>query len=133
MVFTTQIPALAADWATPSKRLSCWSVVPEGPDEALPGDVLATGNRDDGQYPNGPDGTGHVGVVTYPNTQLTGNSNAKLASAATVAPPYWPTGTEFQSGTITLTDYGFRVFDPSQSAQNQGLKTDSTVRRFTCY
>jgi hypothetical protein len=56
-----------------------------------------------------------------------------LASAATIPPPYWSAGTGFSSGTITLTDYGFRVFDPSQPSKTAGLKVDSTVRRFTCY
>lgn len=126
--------ALAADWATPTVKMPCFHVIPEGPNSSQPGDVLATGNRN--VSPN-PDGTGHVGIVIqsnarpdlYPNSA---NTNARLVSAATIAPPYWPAGQEFQSGTITLTDYGFRLSADSQN-QGQGLIADSTVRRFECY
>jgi hypothetical protein len=104
-------------------------VLPGGPDAALAGDVLATGFP-----PNGPDGTGHVGIVVHPDS---GTPNYRLASAADVPPYFWTTAQKqaFIPGTITLTDYGFRLpgYDPSNPAGNQGLKHDSIVRRFSCH
>ena len=103
--------------------------LPAGPDGSAPGDVIATG------YPlNGTDGTGHVGIVIDPDAAT---PNYKDASAADVA-PYWWTAQQKQGfipGTITITDYGFRLagFDPNDPQSNQGLKQDSYVRRFSCY
>ena len=126
----TRIDAfLAADWANPHTNAGCWKPLPAGPDGAIPGDVIATG------YPtNGPDGTGHVGIVVEPDS---GTPNYRDSSAADV-PPYWWTNAQKQSfipGTITLTDYGFRLsgFDFTDPSDNQGLKQDSYVRRFVCY
>ncbi|MGA2387664.1 MAG: hypothetical protein ABSF97_01810 [Candidatus Sulfotelmatobacter sp.] len=122
-------PFLAADWANPNVNGGCWKPLPAGPGGALPGDVIATG------YPaNGPDGTGHVGIVVEPNS---GFPNYIDASSANV-PPYWWTAQQKQSfiaGTITLTDYGFRApgFDFTNPLDNQGLEQDSYVRRFSCY
>ncbi len=119
-------PFLAADWANESVNGGCWKPLPAGPDGALPGDVIATGGP--------PDGTGHVGIVVSPNV------GAPLyidASAADVAPYFWTPAQQagFTPGTITLTDYGFRLpgFDPTNPADVQGLKQDSHVRRFACY
>jgi glycosyltransferase involved in cell wall biosynthesis len=41
----------------------------------------------------------------------------------------------FSLGTITLTDYGFRLpgLDPTNAQNVQGLKADSIVRRFSCF
>jgi hypothetical protein len=122
-------PFLAADWANPTMDGGCWKPLPSGPDGALPGDVIATG-----WPPNGNDGTGHVGIVVEPNA---GAPNFKDASAGDV-PPYWWTPEQKQSfipGTITLTDYGFRLpgFDFTNPNDVQGLKKDSHVRRFECY
>jgi hypothetical protein len=122
-------PFLAADWANPNMNGGCWKPLPAGPGGALPGDVIATGFP-----PNGPDTSGHVGIVVEPNS---GYPNYKDASAADVA-PYWWTPQQQQSfirGTITLTDYGFRApgFSPSDPTNNQGLEQDSYVRRFSCY
>jgi len=122
-------PFLAADWANPNVNGGCWKPLPSGPGGALPGDVIATG------YPaNGPDTTGHVGIVVEPNS---GYPNYIVASSANVA-PYWWTPQQKQSfiaGTITLTDYGFRApgFDFTNPLDNQGLEQDSYVRRFSCY
>ncbi len=122
-------PFLAADWANPNVNGQCWKTLPGGPDASLPGDVIATG------YPaNTPDTTGHVGIIVEPDS---GSPNYKDASAADI-PPYWWTTTQKQSfipGTITLTDYGFRLvgFDTSDPTDNQGLKQDTHVRRFSCY
>ena len=122
-------PFLAADWANPGTPAACWKTLPDGPDGAMPGDVLATG------FPlNGPDGTGHVGIIVGPGSEV---PNQKLASAAD-APPYWWTPQQkrtFIPGTITLTDYGFRLpgFDPNDPKNVQGLEKDSHVRRFSCY
>lgn len=127
---------LATDWANPNKEDRCWKVVPGGPDEALPGDVLATG------YPvGGHDGTGHVGIVTAPSIVIAPTYNLQLSvrfASAASAPPYWWLPAQkgaFIPGTITLTDYGFRLagFDPTDPLDVQGLKQDSTVRRFQCY
>ena len=123
-------PFLAADWANSNQDGGCWKVLPAGPDGALPGDVIATG------WPaNGNDGTGHVGIVVKPNS---GAPNYKDASAADYAPYWWPPAQKqsFIPGTITLTDYGFRLpgFDPTNPQGDvQGLKQDSHVRRFMCY
>ena len=95
-------PFLAADWANPTMDGGCWKPLPEGPNGALPGDIIATG-----WPPNGPDATGHVGIVVEPDG---GYPNYIDSSAADVA-PYWWTSQQKQSfvaGTITLTDYGFR-------------------------
>ena len=126
----TRIDAfLAADWANSSTNGECWKPLPAGPDGALPGDVIATG-----WPPHGNDDTGHVGIVVEPNS---GAPNYKDASAAAV-PPYWWTPAQkqsFISGTVTLTDYGFRPpgFDFTDPNDVQGLKQDSHVRRFLCY
>ena len=126
---TSTHPFLAQDWANPGVKDKCWKMVSAGPDSALPGDVLATG------FPaNGPDGTGHVGLIVPPDS---GTPNYRDVSAADV-PPYWWTDQQKQSfipGTITLTDYGFRLpgYDPANPSANQGLKRDSNVRRFSCY
>lgn len=129
LVFTRIDAFLAADWANPSKNARCWKVLPGGSDAALAGDVLATGYP-----PNGPDGTGHVGIVVLPDP---GTPNYRLASAADVPPYFWTIAQKqtFIPGTITLTDYGFRLpgFDPSDPNNNQGLKPDSVVRRFSCH
>ena len=111
-------PFLAADWANPSTPgAGCWKPLPAGPDGAQPGDVIATG------FPaNGNDGTGHVGIIVVPNA---GFPNYITASAADVAPYFWTPVQQsgFLKGTITLTDYGFRVpgFDPNQP-DVQGFK-----------
>ena len=128
-IFTRIDAFLAADWANPGTDAGCWKVLPAGPDGALPGDVLATG------FPvGGTDGTGHVGLIVDPGSEV---SNQKLASAADSAPYWWTTQQkdQFIPGTITLTDYGFRLpgFDASNPSNNQGLKQDSLVRRFECY
>ena len=120
---------LAADWANPTRSAGCWKTVAAGPDDARPGDILATGYP-----PGGPDGTGHVGIVVQPTA---GTPNFKLASAADVPPYFWTLEQKqtFIRGTVTLTDYGFLLsgFDPSNPTSNQGLKQDSFVRRFMCY
>jgi hypothetical protein len=82
---TAKIPALAADWGTPTTNLPCFPVVAGGSDQAMAGDILATGNR---HVANNPNGTGHVGVVaqsgirpdlsTDPNARLGGNNRASL-------------------------------------------------------
>jgi hypothetical protein len=120
---------LAADWANPSYNGGCWKPLPAGPNGARPGDIIATG------YPaNGNDGTGHVGIVVLPNP---GFSSYIDASAADVAPYFWTPVQQqgFIPGTITLTDYGFRIypFDTAHPTDVQGLKQDSHVRRFACY
>jgi hypothetical protein len=126
---TRTISFLAADWANPGMDGGCWKFVPSGPDAAEPGDILATG------FPSGgPDATGHVGIVVVADA---GAPNNRLASSADVA-PYWWTDSQkasFVPGTITLTDYGFRLpsFDPANPSNNQGLKQDSRIRRFFCY
>jgi hypothetical protein len=122
-------PFLAKDWANPNIDGGCWKPLAAGPGGALPGDVIATGYP-----PNGPDTTGHVGIVVEPDS---GYPNYIDASAADVA-PYWWTGQQKQSfiaGTITLTDYGFRQlgFDFTNPQDYQGLERDSNVRRFACY
>jgi hypothetical protein len=122
-------PFVAADWANPNVTDMCWKLLAAGPDGAQPGDVIATG-----WPPNGPDGSGHVGIVVEPDS---GAPSYKDASAADY-PPYWWTAAQkvgFIPGTITLTDYGFRLpgFDPNNPTNNQGLKQDSHVRRFTCF
>jgi hypothetical protein len=122
-------PFLAADWANPGMDGGCWKPLLAGPDGALPGDVIATGFP-----PNGPDTTGHVGIVVEGDATA---PNYIDASAADV-PPYWWNAAQKQSfipGTITLTDYGFRSpgFDTANPQDNQGLKQDSWVRRFECY
>jgi hypothetical protein len=122
-------PFLAKDWANASVDGGCWKPLPSGPDGALPGDIVATG-----WPPNGNDGTGHVGIVVEPDASA---PNYKDASAADV-PPYWWTPGQmvgFVPGTITLTDYGFRLpgFDTTQPSDVQGLKQDSHIRRFSCY
>ncbi len=127
---------LAADWANPSKDGGCWKPLPAGPYGALPGDVLAADPA------NGHDGTGHVGIVVDPSLltdpNLPNGLIVKFASAASV-PPYWITDVgsikAFIPGTITLTDYGFRLpgFDFTNPQDVQGLKQDSVVRRFSCY
>jgi uncharacterized protein YjdB len=122
-------PFLAADWANPNVDGGCWKPLPAGPDGALPGDILATG------FPaNGNDGTGHVGMIVKPDA---GAPNYTDASAADVAPYWWTPAQKknFVLGTITLTDYGFRLpgFDPGDPKNVQGLKQDSHVRRFSCY
>lgn len=38
-----------------------------------------------------------------------------------------------KTGTITLTDYGFRLIGAPLTYGNQGLKQYSHVRRFVCY
>ncbi|MGB0014370.1 MAG: restriction endonuclease subunit S [Candidatus Sulfotelmatobacter sp.] len=78
-----------------------------------------------------------VGLIGQGRTRgmsalLMTDPNAKFVSSATIAPPYWPGGQEFLSGTVTLTDYGFRVAQPQQYGV-QGLIQDSTVRRFECF
>jgi len=152
-IFQKQVPAVAADWADDtkgpdwqdpgdgSKPFKCWKVVAAGPDDAQPGDILATG----WPQPNNPDGTGHVGIVVGPHVFGSASSSApgvsvtaRLVSAASVAPWFWAdnlrTSPPFQPGTVTLTDYGFRlVVTPSAMYGNQGLKGDSHVRRFVCY
>ena len=120
---------LAADWANPTENGACWKPLPAGPDGALPGDIIATG-----WPPNGNDGTGHVGIVVEPDS---GAPKYNDASSAAV-PPYWWTPAQqqsFISGTVTLTDYGFRLpgFDFTNPNDVQGLKQDSHVRRFLCY
>ncbi len=127
---------LAADWANPKQDGGCWKILPAGPDGALPGDVLAADPA------NGHDGTGHVGIVVDPSLVTDPNLPkgliVKFASAASV-PPYWITDAgsikAFIPGTITLTDYGFRLpgFDFTNPQDVQGLKQDSVVRRFSCY
>jgi hypothetical protein len=130
-------PFLAADWAKTSMDGGCWKPLPAGPDGALPGDVLATG------WPaNGHDGTGHVGIVVDPSLLVDPNFphglTVRFASAASEA-PYWiiDAGARkaFIKGTITLTDYGYRLpkFDFTNPQNVQGLKQDSHVRRFSCY
>ena len=120
---------LAADWANPNTDGMCWKPLPAGPGGALPGDVIATG-----WPPNGPDGTGHVGIVVEPDS---GTPNYKDSSAADVAPYWWTPAQQqgFIPGTITLTDYGFRLpgFDFTNPSDVQGLERDSHVRRFQCY
>ena len=122
-------PFLAKDWANSSYDGKCWKPLPSGPAGALPGDIIATG-----WPPNGNDGTGHVGVVVEPNA---GAPKYKDASAADVAPYWWTQSQKasFIPGTITLTDYGFRLpgFDFTNPSDVQGLKQDSHVRRFSCY
>lgn len=129
-------PFLASDWANPTTDGGCWKILPGGPDASSPGDVLATG------YPlGGHDGTGHVGIIVSPSTVTSPLLNQPLtvefASAAS-HPPYWwspQAKSAFIKGTITLTDYGFRLpgFDPTYPNDVQGLKQDSYVRRFSCY
>ncbi len=124
-IFQKQVPAVAADWADETKAqdwedvdgswpFKCWKVVAAGPDNAQSGDVLATGWRD----PN--DGTGHVGIVIDSQVVASASSHApgvsvttRLVSAASVAPWFWADNLQlippFQPGTITLTDYGFRL------------------------
>jgi hypothetical protein len=129
---------LAADWANPDyeDKNNCWRPVAGGPDNSLPGDVLATGFP-----PGGPDTTGHVGFVVSPSVVDAPTLNQPLtvsfASSAS-DPPYWwdaPAKAAFQNGTITLTDYGFRLpgYDVNNPQANQGLKRDSRVKRFMCY
>jgi uncharacterized protein YjdB/N-acetylneuraminic acid mutarotase len=122
-------PFLAKDWANPTVPDKCWKTLPAGPDGSLPGDVIATG------FPSTtPDATGHVGIVVEPDS---GAPNYKDASAADIAPYWWTPAQDqgFIAGTITLTDYGFRLegFDTTNPKDAQGLKKDSHVRRFSCY
>jgi hypothetical protein len=98
-------PALAGDWANPSKQLKCWQYVPEGPDASLAGDVIAEAI----QYS---DATGHVGIIV---------GQPETASAdSTAAPP----------GKITITNYGFRPDNPDP--QVHGQKRYAVVKRFVC-
>lgn len=114
----------------------CWKVLPGGPDASRPGDVLATGFP-----PGGNDGTGHVGIVVDPSLVvapvLSQPLTVRFASAADAAPYWWDAQAQdaFIRGTITQTDYGFRLlgFDPTNPQNVQGLKQDSRVRRFACY
>lgn len=123
-------PFLAADWASPSLTgAGCWKPLPGGPNAASPGDVIATG------YPaGGNDGTGHVGIIVSPNT---GFPLYVTASAADYAPYFWTPEQRqgFIPGTITQTDYGFRLpgYNPNKPSDVQGLIQDSHVRRFSCY
>lgn len=127
--FITRVDSLlAAEWADPGTG-GCWKVLPGGAGDALPGDVLATG------WPaGGPDATGHVGIVVRPGI---GSMSLGLVSAASVPPYFWSAAQKqaFVPGTITLSDYGFRLpgFDFTNPPDNQGLRVDSTVKRFTCY
>ena len=127
-LFTRVDPFLAADWASPYIA-GCWQPLEGGPDAAEPGDVLATGYP-----PNGPDGTGHVGIVVQPDSAA---PNWRFVSAAS-DPPYWWTDAQkalFAPGTVTLTDYGFRLpgYDPVHPTASYGLKADSRVKRFKCF
>ncbi len=122
-------PFLAADWANPLVNGGCWKSLTAGPDGALPGDVIATG------WPtNGNDGTGHVGIVVAPDP---GAPTYVDASAGDIPPYFWTPAQQqgYIPGTITLTDYGFRLpgFDPTNPQDVQGLKQDSHIRRFSCY
>jgi len=123
-------PISAADWATTDKPIACWNKVPGGPDDAQPGDILATG-----WPPGGNDDTGHVGIVVAPEQGIV--PNLRFVSASSVAPYFWPPlmKQSFVPGTITVTDYGFRSpgYAPEPPPANQGLKADSKVRRFSCY
>jgi hypothetical protein len=157
-VLQVKVPAVAADWADKtkgpnwtdqdgSKPFACWKFVDVGPDGAQPGDVLATGCND----PTSPkcydpnDGHGHVGIIVDPVVVTSANSHdpgvsvtTKLVSAASEAPWFWPDNQRpsppFQPGTITQSDYGFRlVVGPPGTYGNQGLKQYSHVRRYVCY
>ncbi len=157
-VLQVKVPAVAADWADEtkgpdwqdpgdgSKPFECWKVVAAGPDGAQPGDVLATGCNN----PHAPgchdpnDGTGHVGLIVDPTVVTSAFSQARgisvttrLVSAASVAPWFWADGLQlippFQPGTVTLTDYGFRLVMDPLTYGNQGLKQYSHVRRYICY
>jgi hypothetical protein len=148
-IFSVPVPAVAADWADPGKGpqwkdvdgstpFACWKIIPEGPDGAKPGDILATG----WPQPKNPDGTGHVGIVVAPVVVTSANPQApgisvttKLVSSASVAPWFWAASQQasFQPGTIDQTDYGFRLAIGPNTYGNQGLKQDSHVRRFVCY
>jgi len=121
-------PLLAADWAAPYID-GCWQPLAQGPDGAQPGDVLATG------WPaGGNDATGHVGIIVAPQQGIV--PNLELVSAASDPPYFWTPVMKqgFIAGTITLTDYGFRLpgYDGNPN-DKQGLKTDSHVKRFRCF
>jgi RHS repeat-associated protein len=97
-------PPLASQWADPSFDIPNWQIVTGGPDEAMPGDIIAESIR---EYS---DASGHVGFVAgYGKT---------ISADSTVNPP----------GTITESDFGFRRY-PSVKAH--GLKHNAVVRRFS--
>ncbi|MFN8544678.1 MAG: NosD domain-containing protein [Candidatus Binatia bacterium] len=98
-------PSLAGDWANPRPLMKCWRTLPQGPDAALPGDVIAEAI----QYS---DATGHVGIIVGPQVTSSADSRA--------TPP----------GKITLSDYGFR---PDDDPRLYGQKRHAVVKRFECH
>ena len=115
-------PALAADWANPSRTMKGWKPLtkPAGApaaafssDYAMAGDVIAEAIV----YQ---DATGHVGIVSQPGHTISADS-----AVACYAPPA-------QAGKITDSDYGFRPngwVDPSL-CRTHGFKRNAVVKRF---
>ena len=93
---------LAGQWADTTIAIPNWPVLPGGPSQAQPGDIIA-------EQINYADASGHVGIVIGPQQTASADSTA--------SPP----------GKITVSNYGFRSATDSHA---HGKASNSKVRRF---